>query len=205
MNFLKFQNKFKNNNIISKKEIILHFPNFDNKNLTYWQKKWYLIKIINNFYCYSDKNFNLQNLFYISNNIYQPSYISSYSALNYYWIIPEQVIQITWITTNLTKSYKTELWNFKYHNLKKELFWWYEVKKFKNTDYFIADIEKTILDFFYLNKNYKTKEDIEELRFNLGLLKEKINIKKLKLYLEKFSNKPLKKTISILIELIQNA
>ena len=199
MNYVEFKKRFKDNVLLSKKEILLNFSWFDNKNLTYWKKKWYIEKIIKNFYYFSDINLYLNKLFYISNNIYFPSYISSYSALNYYNLIPEQVSQIISISTNPTKTYKTNIWIFKYHNIKKELFWWYEIKKIWNNDFYIADIEKTLLDFFYFNKSYKTKDDIISLRLDFKILKEKLNKKRLLKYIKIFNNKTLEKKILILL------
>lgn len=204
MNYIEFRNKFNNNILLSKKEIVLNFNNFDNKNLTYWQKKWYIKKIIKNYYYFYDLVLDTQKLFYISNNIYFPSYISSYSALNYYNLIPEQVIYIIWITTNPTKTYKTDIWIFKYHNIKKELFFGYNIKHIWDKSFYIADIEKTILDFFYLNKNFKTKDDIKGLRLNMQILKEKLNIDILLKYLKIYNNKTLEKTIFILLEILEN-
>lgn len=205
MNYIEFKEKFNNNILLSKKEILLNFVKFDNKNLTYWQKKWYIKKIINNYYYFSDIKLNINKIFFISNNIYFPSYISSYSALSYYNLIPEQVSQIVWVSTNITKIYKTNIATFKYHNIKKELFWWYDIVKNWDTTFYIADIEKTILDFFYLNKQYKTKDDIIWLRLNFDILNEKLDKDKILKYLNVFNNKTLEKTILILLNLMNNA
>ena len=205
MNYINFKYKFNNNIILSKKEILLNFPRFDNKNLTYWQKKWYIWKIIKSYYYFLETKFNLEKLFYISNNIYFPSYISSYSALSYYNLIPEQVSNIIAFSTNSTKTYKTDIWIFKYHNIKNKLFWWYDIKKIDNKSFYIADIEKTLLDFFYINKQYKTKNDILSLRLNFEILKNKLDTKKLLKYLIIFDNKTLKNKIFILLNLIENA
>lgn len=205
MNYIQFKNKFKDNLLISKKEILLNFPDFDNKNLTNWQKKWYINKLINNFYYFSDNKLNLHKRYYTANNIYFPSYISSYSALSYYNLIPEYVTYNISVTTNPTKTYKTDLWIFKYHNIKKDLFWWYNIIKNWEYSFYISDIEKTLLDFFYFNKQYNTKDDIKLLRLNFDILSEKIDVKKLNKYLKIFDNKTLEKTIFILLDLIKNA
>ncbi len=205
MNYIKFKNIFSENILLSKRQILLYFPSFDNKNLVYWQKKWYIKKLIKNFYYFSNLELDLKKLFYISNNIYFPSYISAYSALDYYGIIPEYVVKIISVSTNPTKNYHTSIWSFKYHNIKKELFWWYDIKKIWNISFYIADLEKALLDFFYFNPIYKTKEDILALRFNFDILKEKVNEKKLLKYLNIYNNKTLKNKILILLDLLKNA
>ncbi|MFA5916801.1 MAG: hypothetical protein WC850_01025 [Candidatus Gracilibacteria bacterium] len=204
MNFLEFKSTFGKNILISKNEILLNFPNFDNKNLTYWQNKGYIKKLIKEYYIFSDLDIDINKLYYISNNIYFPSYISSFQALNYYGIIPEQVVYITAFSTNGTKIYSNDIGIFKYHNIKNSLFWGYDSINFGKFSFYIADIEKTILDFFYINKKYKTKEDIIELRLNYTILKEKLDKNKLLKYLKIFDNKMLEKTIFIFLDLLKN-
>lgn len=205
MNYITFRETFKNAVLISKSDILMHFPNFDNKNLTYWQKKWYIKKIIKNYYFFSDKNLQQEDLFFISNTIYFPAYISSYSALQYYNLIPEQVSVTLWVTTNSTKSYNTSLWIFKYHTIKKELFWWYSLKKIWNTHFYIADMEKCLLDFFYFHSSYKSKDDIKSLRLNYDILKEHLDREKLLRYCDIYNSKTLKKTILLLLDIVDHA
>lgn len=205
MNYIDFQNTYRWNIIISKNDILKFFPDFDNKNLTYWQRKWYIKKLVKSYYYFADIDIDLAKTYFISNNIYSPSYISSFQALGYYWLIPEHVVYITWISTNKTELFKTPIWIFKYHSIKKELFWWYNSVKFGQYSFYIADIEKTILDFFYFNKQYKTKNDILELRFDYEVLKEKLNEKTLLKYLKIFKNKPLTDKIFIFLDLLKNA
>lgn len=205
MNFQDFQRQFKDRIVIRKSDILQVFSKFDNKNLVYWQKKWYIKKLINWFYYFSDLSINEVLLFFISNNIYHPSYISTYSAFSYYGIIPEQVFSITAVTTNITKKYDTNIWFFSYQNIKENLFWWYNVIEKRGVSIYFADIEKAILDFFYLNKRYKTKEDIEGLRFNADMINNRINIDKLNKYLKIFNNKSLNKKIDLFLNVIKDA
>jgi predicted transcriptional regulator of viral defense system len=205
MNFIEFKNKFKEAVLLSKKEIWLNFPKFYDKNLIYWQSKGYIKKVIRGFYLFTDTELNERNLYFISNNIYFPSYIWTYQALNYYGFIPEQVFQITAITTKKTNEFKTIGHTFLYQTVSKKLFWWYEIQKIWKTSFYISDVEKTILDFFYLNKRYKDEEDILWLRFNFDILQEKIDEKKLLRYLKIFNNKTLEKIIFIFLKLLKNA
>jgi predicted transcriptional regulator of viral defense system len=205
MNFIEFHNKFKNQILISKKEILLNFPSFDNKNLTYWQKKGYIKKVINWFYVFSDLDLEFQKLYFISNNVYFPNYIWTFQALNFYSLIPEQVFQITAVSTNKTNTFTFSWIKFSYQKISKKLFWWYKSIKFWEYSFYISDLEKTILDFFYLNKQYKTENDIIELRFNFDVLKEQLDEKKLLKYLKIFNNKPLEKKIFIFLTLLKNA
>jgi predicted transcriptional regulator of viral defense system len=205
MKYIEFQHKFWRQILFSKREILLNFPNFDNKNLNYWQDKNYIKKIKNWVYTFSNIELNLQKLFFISNNIYFPSYIWTYQALSYYQIIPEQVFQITAISTKKTNEFKS-LWNtFFYQKISPKLFWWYKIKKVWWIEFYIWDIEKTILDFFYLNKRYKDEDDILWLRFDFDILQEKLDERKLLKYLKIFNNRTLEKTIFIFLNILKNA
>jgi predicted transcriptional regulator of viral defense system len=109
MNYTEFQNTFKSQFLIQKKDIIGAFPRFDQKNLTYWQKKGYLKKIINNFYTFSNISFDRDRIYGVSNCLCDPSYVSSFQALDYYGFIPEQVAAITAVTTHITRKHTTFL------------------------------------------------------------------------------------------------
>jgi hypothetical protein len=53
-------------------------------------------------------------LFLIANHLYGPSYISIDSALSYWGLIPERVYQISSVTTNNAKTFKTAIGRFSY-------------------------------------------------------------------------------------------
>lgn len=189
MNFIKFKNTFKDLKLIKTSTIKNFFPDFDLKNLTYWQKKWYILKLKKWVYIFSDLEIDEKILFFIANNLNEPSYIWLQTALSFYWIIPEWVFTITSISTKRINFLDTKIWKFKYFTIKKDLFWWYEARKW----FFISDLEKTILDFLYFFPKYSQIEDFEELRFNKEFLKEKLNLQKIKKYLKIFENKQLEK------------
>ena len=53
----------------------------------------------------------------IANHLYGPSYISLDSALSYWGLIPERVYEISSVTTNNSKMYKTAVGRFNYKNM----------------------------------------------------------------------------------------
>ena len=53
----------------------------------------------------------------IANHLYGPSYISLDSALSYWGLIPERVYEISSVTTNNSKMYKTAVGRFTYKNM----------------------------------------------------------------------------------------
>lgn len=56
-------------------------------------------------------------LYLLANHLDGPSYISLDSALSHWGLIPEKVYEITSITTNATKIYKTAIGKFSYIHL----------------------------------------------------------------------------------------
>ena len=55
--------------------------------------------------------------FLIANHLYGPSYISLDTALSYWGFIPERVYEISSVTTNNSKIYKTEVGRFTYKKM----------------------------------------------------------------------------------------
>jgi hypothetical protein len=91
------------------------------------------------------------------------------------------------------------LWIFSYQSIKPELFWGYVIIQHKYWTFFIADPEKTILDFFYLNPQYWDRDDILWLRFNWDVIREKINKETLLKYSKIYPNKRVQRVIQIFL------
>lgn len=172
--------------VFSTKDMLKYFPNFDKKNLVYWQKKGYLIKIRNNFYCFSDAIINEEFLYLVANTIYQPSYLSFETALSYYNIIPEGVYTLTSATTTKTNEFSTPIANFSYRNFKTNLFFGYQLVAYKNQYFKIASLEKTVLDYLYLNAQINEIDDFDLLRWNKEEL-QRIDITLFNSYLNLFN------------------
>jgi predicted transcriptional regulator of viral defense system len=168
-----------------------------------WQKKGYIKKIRQGFYVFSDLTINEQALFLIANTIYKPSYISLEMAFSFYNIIPESVYEITSITSLKTMKFNTDVGTFSYRHIKPNLMFGYTLIQYNNHSYMVADIEKALLDYLYLNQKIKDQRDFESLRLNKQELRLKINKKKLDQYLKLFENNNLEKRINKLIEYIQ--
>jgi hypothetical protein len=67
----------------------------------------------------------------------------------------------------------------------------------------IWELEKVILDYFYLNSHIKNLDDLEWLRWNKEELKKKLDFKKLAKYLKIYKYKVLFKKIDLLIKYIK--
>ena len=205
MQFLDLKNHFRDSAILSVSDIRKMEPDFDVRRLVEWQKKGYIKKIIRNFYVFSDQSLTEPALFMIANNIYSPSYISFEMALAHYQLIPESVYGVTSAATKKTTVLGTPLGDFIYRSLKPELFFGYTLIPFQNQRYLIAEPEKALLDFFYLNPKLLNDNDFTGLRINPDEFTSKISQEKLNTYLAIFDSPALKKRVSRFIKFINHA
>lgn len=109
--------------------------------------------------------------FSLSNFLYEPSYISFESALNFYGILSQFPYEITSTTTKKSKQKKIEEKLYSYTHLKKDLYWGFE----KENGFLIAKPEKALLDQLYLvSKGLKALEleDLDLSSINKGRLDE---------------------------------
>lgn len=127
--------------------------------------------------------------FTLANFLYQPSYVSFETALNFYGILSQFPYEVTSATLKKTgqKTFADKL--FSYTHLKKKLFWGYE----KRGEFLIAVPEKALLDQIYLSSKGLRRINWEEYDFSA------LNINKFKNYLAKFPlNRQFKKTLNLL-------
>lgn len=127
---------------------------------------------------YNENKGNISYLFYLANILRKPSYISSWTALQYYNLTTEIIYTVTSVTPKITKSYKTKVGTFSYQSIKEDLFF----GSFLNKDtfsFFIASPSKALFDLLYFKtrqfKNIELKNIsllIEELRIDIGEMDE---------------------------------
>jgi predicted transcriptional regulator of viral defense system len=204
MNKIDFQKHLAFYGVFSLRNIYKQFPDFSYKQINRWQKDGFLIKIKQGFYSFADQKIDDYFLFLIANKIYEPSYISLEKALKYYGLIPEEIFQITSISTNKTNIFHNNIGRFSYRKIKESLFWGYHFIINSNKKILIADAEKAILDYLYLHSELKTENDFKELRINTNSFNENIDLDKLNKYLSKFKNKSLNKRLDVFLKTIQN-
>ncbi|MFH1245675.1 MAG: hypothetical protein V1662_04245 [Candidatus Omnitrophota bacterium] len=132
--------------------------------------------------------------FYLANIIRTPSYISSWSALQFYDLTTEAIYSITSVTPKVTRTYKTKAGIFTYQTIKEELFSDFSLMQGKGAslvspalsaekpvdgrsgrfDFFIASPAKALFDLLYF-KTYQfrsvrakdIKALVEELRVDI--------------------------------------
>lgn len=188
MRYLEFKSNLEKFTVFSISDIRKIDPSFYRPRLNEWQKKGYIKKIRRGFYTFSDIEFNEQRLFLTANRLYSPSYISLEMALSNYGLIPEGVYSVTSISTRKTRVFDTALGRFSYRNVRPGLFFGYFLAGVDDKEYKIAEIEKAVLDYFYLNPKMSDEDSFLEWRFNFQEFKANADMEKFKKYLEAFGN-----------------
>jgi len=204
MRFLEFKRALKNFTLFSLSDIKSIDSSFHRRRLNEWQEKGYIKKIIRGYYIFTDIDINENILFKIANKIYSPSYVSFETALSYYNLIPESIYNFTSATTRRTYVFNTDIAQFRYHTLKKEYFFGYQLIKYRGKAFKIANIEKAIIDYFYIHTDVKTKLDFSSLRLNSDIFLENISESKLYTTARKFTQKSLINRIDKLMNFIKN-
>jgi predicted transcriptional regulator of viral defense system len=203
MNFVAFQNTFKRFPLISVSDILKHDPGFDTRRLVEWQKKGYIEKIKNGFYCFTDQQKNELFYFLAAGKIYKPAYVSLESALSYYGLIPEGVFSVTAITTNNTATYHSKLCSFYFRHLKASLFFGYRLLNYNGFFINMAEPEKALLDYLYLNKP-NTTEALIEMRINKVIAKELFNNNIMNNYLALFKSTAMNRRYLLLQKILND-
>ncbi|HEY4065096.1 MAG TPA: hypothetical protein VGM30_24495 [Puia sp.] len=170
-----------------------------------WQKKGYIKKLINKWYLFSDIRMTDDLRYRISNSLYRPSYISLESTLSHYNLIPEAVYSVQNVTTRKTIIYDTPAGVFHYRSIKPHLFFGYTTDRSGTMPVMLADPEKAILDYLYLNTTITTIADLEGLRINIPVLNSIISWEKLDTYLACFESAVLHKRVALLKKIHDHA
>jgi len=123
--------------------------------------------------------------FYLANIIRQPSYVSSWAALQYYNLATEAVHSISSVTSKVTRDYRTKAGNFTYQSIKKELFSDFSLVEGKpgspsgGFSFYIASPAKALFDLLYFRthqfravKREKIKDLMAELRLDFAEIDE---------------------------------
>lgn len=204
MIFLDFNAHFAAFRVFSVQDMLRWNPAFDTRRLVEWQKKNYIKRIVNRWYMFTDAQLDENFLYLAANRIYSPSYVSFESALAYYRLIPEGVYTITSATTLKTHQFATPLGVFTYRHLKPELMFGYRLIDVAGQRFKMAEPEKLLLDYLYLNPEFQSVADFESLRINQTELRALLNESRLLEYLALFENKPLEKRVNTFKNIYQN-
>lgn len=191
MKYQELKEQLKDFVVFSLNDIRKIEPDFYRRRLNEWQIKGYIKKLRRGYYMFSDIPLDEKTLSLIANKLYCPSYVSFEMALSYYGLIPEGVYSITSASSKKTTRFKTPIAEFSYHSIKPALMFGYRLENQNGQKYKIAEMEKALLDYLYLNPHVAGKADFYEWRFNGKEFLANADMLKLNKYAEAFRNKRL--------------
>ncbi|MEK7720649.1 MAG: hypothetical protein AAB347_13810 [Bacteroidota bacterium] len=200
MNYLEFKNNMFDLGCFNIHQVYAWKPGFDRNNFVRWTNKGLLIRMRQGYYTFPEYKGKPDFALYFANRIYRPSYVSLHTALAFYGMIPEAVVQITSVTSLKTVSFSNDLGEYGYKSVKQELMFGYDIKPIADGRTFqLAKPEKAILDLLYLYPFYNTGKELEDLRLDEDFLQDDLDRKILEEYMLKFQNKALENRVQILV------
>jgi len=202
MNFIQFKSTLNDFPVFSTADIRTVDSNFDRRRLNEWQGKGYIRKISKGLYIFSDVDIDESMLFRIANKLYRPSYISLETAMAHYQLIPEVVYGVTSVSTRRTYRFGTSLTHFTFRTVSPRLFFGYMLTSEAAK---IATVEKTLLDFFYLNPEINNPKAYDSLRVDRNALSDQLDETSLRHLLDRFGLATLSQRINRFLEWTKHA
>lgn len=193
MQYYSFKEQLQDFIVFSISDIRKIEPKFYHQRLKEWQNKGYIKKLRRGYYLFADAALNEETLFLIANKLYAPSYVSLEMALSYYNLIPEGVYSVTSVTSKKTVKFKTPIGEFAYRSIKPELLFGYSLQRLGQRSCQLAEMEKAVLDYLYLNPKSANPEDLQEWRFEGREFLSRANLPKFNNYVKAFSSPALEK------------
>ena len=200
MNYLEFRSRMFDLGCFNTHQVYAWKPEFDRNNFVRWTKKGLLIRLRQGYYTFPEYKSQPDYTLYFANRIYRPSYISLHTALAFYGLIPEAVVQVTSVTSLKTASFENEIAAYDYRTVQQELIFGYVQKPMADgKTLLLAQPEKALLDLLYLYPFYTSEQDMEELRLDEDFLEEEFDFNRLEEYTARFKNKALEKRVRIFL------
>jgi predicted transcriptional regulator of viral defense system len=199
MNFLEFKGRFQSLACFTTNQVYASYPEFERNNLGRWVRKGYLVRLRQGYYAFPEYRESKEFILYFANKIYKPSYITLYTALSFYGIIPEAVPQITSVTTLKTARFSNDFGEFSYKNIKPDMMFGYDLKEMKDgRRIMFATPEKALIDLLYLYPFYNTEHELEELRLDESYMEIEFNVERLTEFSDRIGSKALSNRIKLL-------
>ncbi|MFA5204766.1 MAG: hypothetical protein WC708_10230 [Lentisphaeria bacterium] len=176
MNWTAFRKKTFDLGCFSIHQIYAWQPGFDRNNFVRWVRNGYLVRLRQGLYAFPEYRGKPEFAAYFAGKIYNPSYISLHSALAFYGLIPETVLQITSVTSLKTAVFKNDFGEYSYQSVRNDLMFGYVLRPWaedRATAY--ATREKALLDLLYLYPFYNTEQALADLRLDGEVLRADLN------------------------------
>jgi predicted transcriptional regulator of viral defense system len=155
MKYAEFRKKLQNTPFFESRDVIRLFNDKQllSNHLNRWHKRGLLIKLRRGCYMFNESDRKTTpSRAYLANQLYRPSYVSLEYALSFYDLIPERVADVTSITTKKTKRFRNKLGTFIYQHIKPAALRGYKSSQDgTGLAFLIAEPEKAVIDFLYLN------------------------------------------------------
>ena len=201
MTYIQFYNEWHRLACFSVSQVRAIYPDFHRGNFVQWQQAGYIVSLRQGWYAFADYLQQPDYARYFAGKMCAPSYISLHTALSFYGIIPEAVVEITSVTTQKTCRYENAFGQFSYQTIRPKLYWGFEPKTMRDgKQYMMATPEKAIIDLLYLYPQYSTLEEMRELRFDEDWMREELNKERLMDYTERIGSPALTKRIKLLLK-----
>lgn len=205
MTYTQFYNQWHGLGCFSVHQVHAISPDFNRANWHHWQKSGYIVMLRRGWYAFADYLQQPDYAQYFAGKIYVPSYISLHTALSFYGIIPEAVVEITSVTTQKTCRYENTFGQFSYQTVRPRLFWGFEPKTMRDgKQYMMATPEKAIIDLLYLYPQYSSVEDMRELRLDEDWMREELDKERLMGYVERIGSPIIAKRVRLLLTAYKN-
>ena len=199
MNWIEFKDKLFELGCFSIHQVYAWRPEFDRNNFVRWTRKGYLIRLRRGWYAFPEFRNKPDIPEYFAGRIYKPSYLSLHSALSFYGLIPESVVQITSVTSLKTANFRNSFGEYSYKSVRADLMFGYFPRPLadgRTTSF--ATPEKALLDLLYLYPFYKTETELEDLRLDRDVLHESLNRDEFESLGMRFRCKALEKRMNLL-------
>lgn len=165
MDYRRFKDRVRHLPVIPSALVMsgLENPQTLRNQMTYWRKRGLILKIRKGLYVLNEADRKVTpSKFYLANQILSPSYVSLESALAFYGILPESVVDTVSVTTKKTIQYDTPFGTFRYHHIQQPLFSGMKSVPDRNRMVtLIAQPEKALLDLMYFHQPELKKQGLD--------------------------------------------
>lgn len=176
-------------------------PGFHRPQLGHWHTQGLVQKLRRGYYIFPNTRLTTSDLFLVSNRLYDNSYVSLESGLNFYGLIPEGVFTVTAVSTKNTAYFDTPVTAFRYQHIKRDLFFGYVLLENRAK---IAAPEKVLLDYLYFHPEICEAADFAAWRFNSDEFIKQANFDHLQRYALVYP-KTVQARLEIVLQRIRNS
>ena len=184
-------------------QVRLWKDDFGRDNFTRWIASGDILRLRRNLYTFPDYLQHPDSALYFSGKIYAPSYLSLHTALHFHGLIPEEVMQLTAVSTKKTAYFENVFGQYTYRHISPQYMYGFELLKSESNPNFtmlMATPEKALLDLLHLYPQYKTEIDMIELRLDQTQMTERFSTQTFRKHLERIGSPELSRRADRLIE-----